>query len=1474
MVAITDRVTIEARFEGQNLRQGTAQATRDMKRFEDSVEKVEKENKRLRIELDRVQKEMKQTGAAAKGVGKDMDGMGKAGAMLKRGLAALAVYMSASKLREYGDEWTNLRNRVKIFTEDQQETEEVVQSLFQISQKTGQAVATTAEVYQRFAMANKELKLSQEDLGKVLTTINQTVALSGVSSQAASAALVQLGQGMSAGVLRGEELNSVIEQTPRLALAIAEGMGRTHGELKKMGEAGAITAQNVVAAIFKEAERVDREFEKLTPTIDRSLTILNNSFGQFIDKLEQQYRVFERLANKISELGLAMGAEEGGGAFKKFAQESAATGAELVGDVILEFGKEVFNNLGLWGAHYTEHSMRNIAKIVGEFDAELGRTMQSMTTKFVWGTTAPFGLAATTGAATAPPTPAPAAGEKPGLGPPAGLTKQELADNETIRLKIAVMEAATDKAKLLAEQELELHEAREKGANAIAGIERLHKVQIDLLEAETKKATEAADAAAKEEAARISAQLGTELLNKEFALMAVTEMEVLENAQRLERVRYKSLDADEDQLAQLKKLHAAERTRLSDLQEETRRTELAAQADVYAAEIEEDKQRQADLTTQAVSELGRVLDDNLNPAIGASIDLIQAIGSGDTASMINFAASALDAFFEILEDGAKMAEMEQDVEMRTRERELQYWAARNRVIESVTGRSPAEDLLQPWQDAFDALGKYIPHIGSRFQAFISSFSGRSLNSLNEIIGNFETIDDIDFLPIDFLEQFSTVQQLQENIYQLSKVFGPSASLIDVAASIVEFDDELTELEKSVNDVGRAAKMTAEELAPLTRSLRMGLDVEEMALRATAQEGMILAGADPYKQNEVFRALSRSIDALRQREVAGIRALKGTTGGGGGTGGGGTGGGDGGGGGGGGGTPINLQTINLERWDDAVNVQDAIPIDRNWNQVVPLIGEGTGHKRIDPEKWWKVVELKTMDTKEGRITKTWNEIVPMIGDVPGVKEKRIDPLTWDRVVELNTMDTRAGRIDRDWNQIVPMIGDVPGVAEKRINPQTWGKVIELEKGLETDAAKIKRNWSQLVTLETSPVSDFYVAGKRISNWSQIVLLAREGGLGKHGRPWSDAIGFYPEGGTTEQFEQYLDMSKVGDGDEGGWSSIVKIPEGLSRHGRPWSHAIKFYPEGSTTSEFEKYLDMAKVENLSGDDAGWSSIVQIPESLGKHGRPWSDAIEFYPIGLTKAGFKQYMDDTKLKAVGASSERWSGVVLIPDDLGKHSRAWSDAIGFYPEGTTRPEFKSYLDEKKVAAVDGDVEGWSSVVQFPDDLGKHGRAWSDAVKFYPEGLSRNEWQKYLDKEKVAEVRGDDAGWSSVVLMPGAHYDNFLGKHSRSWSDAVSFRPGRFQDMATGQHEGWWKVIDFTSFADAAGSWASIPLDAASIFHIDNRIKLSIGDIVDTSELETYIVSTVNRAFSDRATNFSRNNGANTSSGTNTTRSPMGKAHG
>jgi tape measure domain-containing protein len=46
-------------------------------------------------------------------------------------------------------------------------------------------------------------------------------------------------QSLSSGVLRGEEYNSISEQSARLQQALAAGIGVTTGELRKLAEAGA-----------------------------------------------------------------------------------------------------------------------------------------------------------------------------------------------------------------------------------------------------------------------------------------------------------------------------------------------------------------------------------------------------------------------------------------------------------------------------------------------------------------------------------------------------------------------------------------------------------------------------------------------------------------------------------------------------------------------------------------------------------------------------------------------------------------------------------------------------------------------------------------------------------------------------------------------------------------------------------------------------------------------------------------------------------------------------------------------------------------------------------------------------------------------------------------------------------------------------------------------------------------------------------
>ena len=87
------------------------------------------------------------------------------------------------------------------------------------------------------------------DTARLTETVSKAVAISGASAQAADAALVQFGQALASGTLRGEELNSVMEQTPALAKAIAQGMGITVGQLRSVAAEGKITSQEIVKAL-------------------------------------------------------------------------------------------------------------------------------------------------------------------------------------------------------------------------------------------------------------------------------------------------------------------------------------------------------------------------------------------------------------------------------------------------------------------------------------------------------------------------------------------------------------------------------------------------------------------------------------------------------------------------------------------------------------------------------------------------------------------------------------------------------------------------------------------------------------------------------------------------------------------------------------------------------------------------------------------------------------------------------------------------------------------------------------------------------------------------------------------------------------------------------------------------------------------------------------------------------------------------
>ncbi len=192
---------------------------------------------------------------------------------------AAAAFGSINIASKLADAVTQLDSKIKLVTNSTKEFVEVQQVLINTSIKTRSTIASTLNVYSSFAKSVDKAKVSLKQLELATDVVQKAVAISGSSTESSNAALIQLSQGLQSGVLRGEELNSVLEQTPRIAQAIADGMGLTLGQMRAVAAEGRLTADVVFDAILSQSEKINKEFGKTGVTISSALSQLGDGLS-------------------------------------------------------------------------------------------------------------------------------------------------------------------------------------------------------------------------------------------------------------------------------------------------------------------------------------------------------------------------------------------------------------------------------------------------------------------------------------------------------------------------------------------------------------------------------------------------------------------------------------------------------------------------------------------------------------------------------------------------------------------------------------------------------------------------------------------------------------------------------------------------------------------------------------------------------------------------------------------------------------------------------------------------------------------------------------------------------------------------------------------------------------------------------------------------------------------------------------------
>lgn len=244
-------------------------------------------------------------------VGGAMDSVGAAASGLARAVGGVAgAFAGVVSIREFvqaADAVTSLQNQLKLATGSAQAAGTAYNELFAIAQRSRTGFVELGQTFASISTAAADLGVSQQRLLTVTEAIGNAVTISGTGAQAAQAALQQLGQGLASGTLRGEELNSVMEQTPRLAKALADGLGVTRGELRALGQQGAITAEQVIKALEAQSSVLQGEVKDATMTVGQAFTQFKNEAVLSVGAIDKAAGSTALLAQTISDVSGAIG---------------------------------------------------------------------------------------------------------------------------------------------------------------------------------------------------------------------------------------------------------------------------------------------------------------------------------------------------------------------------------------------------------------------------------------------------------------------------------------------------------------------------------------------------------------------------------------------------------------------------------------------------------------------------------------------------------------------------------------------------------------------------------------------------------------------------------------------------------------------------------------------------------------------------------------------------------------------------------------------------------------------------------------------------------------------------------------------------------------------------------------------------------------------------------------------------------------
>ncbi len=267
-------------YDGKAVTTGARQNVNELNRIPQAVQRQVAANQQLGASQARI---MQQQGAMTRQLGLMNSAYGQIGATLTTlvGIGTATMFVRDTGAAQLLD------TRLKGLTGSAENYAKVQEYLFATSDRLNTGYTTLADSYSKILTLQDAGVVTQTQGKAILEGMANAAAKTGASNVQLAQSLFGMTQGMTAGVLRAEELNQVTEPMPGLLQKLDKAAGKAAGGFRQMVNDGQVTSQMFKNYLIKALNDYAGAAEATEGKINASFAEMGNEYQRLIRKYEE-----------------------------------------------------------------------------------------------------------------------------------------------------------------------------------------------------------------------------------------------------------------------------------------------------------------------------------------------------------------------------------------------------------------------------------------------------------------------------------------------------------------------------------------------------------------------------------------------------------------------------------------------------------------------------------------------------------------------------------------------------------------------------------------------------------------------------------------------------------------------------------------------------------------------------------------------------------------------------------------------------------------------------------------------------------------------------------------------------------------------------------------------------------------------------------------------------------------------------------